>query len=306
MARGKHGKKTRLNTAKFLRFLGVIALAAVLIAALIIGLKSCGKAKDTAPAGGTESLQPSGGQAEEASASGPAVAAPGNDQPEPPHEPTLQEIAASMQDYSHEPGKQAAPVTVQDENYLILINRTHPLGPDYWPDDLVTVSKTVAGVGNNDTKKMRRVAAEAIEKMIAGAAEQGIDIAVRTGFRSYQYQKDLYSGYVQRNGEAKANTFSAKAGESEHQTGLACDLGGKSQSYALKYDFGKTKEGQWVYDHCAEYGFILRFIDGTEDKAGDITGYVYEPWHIRYVGEEAAREIMEKGITLEEYLGVID
>lgn len=303
MAQGKHGKKSRLNTAKFLRFLLILALLAVIAAALVFGLRSCNKDKDPSSVSGTDAVEPSGNP------SGTDPASQGGEQTPTPAaavEPTPQDIAATMQDYSHEPGKQAAPISVQDENYLILINRTHPLSSDYWPDDLVTVSKTVAGVGNNDTKKMRKVAAEAMDKMIAAAAEQGIEIAVRTGFRSYKYQQDLHAGYVQRNGEAKANTFSAKAGESEHQTGLACDLGGKSQNFGLKYDFGKTKEGIWCYEHCAEFGFILRFIDGTEDKVGDITGYIYEPWHFRYVGLEPAKEIMEKGITLEEYLGVMD
>ncbi len=305
MARGKHGKKTVIHWDKFLRFLIVVLIVTALIAALVTGLRSCSKEKSPSQ---TDPVQNQAGiqTGEDLTPENPDNNSSQGTQEEPPHEPTLQEIAASMQDYSHEPGKQAAPITAQDENYLILINRTHPLGSDYWPDDLVTVSKTVAGVGNNDTKKMRKVAAEAMDRMIAAAAENGIEIAVRTGFRSYQYQTDLHAGYVQRNGEAKANTFSAKAGESEHQTGLACDLGGKSQNFGLKYDFGKTKEGIWCYEHCAEFGFILRFIDGTEDKVGDTTGDVYEPWHFRYVGEEAAKEIMEKGITLEEYLGVLD
>ena len=218
--------------------------------------------------------------------------------------------AAEMQDYSHAPGEDAAPITTIDDNILLLVNKTHPLGSKYWPDDLVTISRTVDGVGNADTKKMRKVAADAIEKMMADALAQGIDIRVRTGFRSYDYQTNLFNSYAQKNGEAEANTYSARAGESEHQTGYACDLGGKSEGYALSYKFGETAEGKWVYEHCSEYGFILRFIDGkTVDgvrQPGEITGYVYEPWHIRYVGVDAAKEIYERGICLEEYLGILD
>ena len=302
MARGKHGKKTKLNGARFARFLAMLAAAALLIIALIFGLKACSKdgAKDAAvnsQGGGEAITSPAGTDAQESAPTEASVE---------PKEPTPQEIAASMQDYSHAPGEKAAPISTVDENYLLLVNKTHPLSSDYWPEDLVEVSKTVAGVGNKDTKKMRRVAAEAMDRMIAAAAEEGIDIAVRTGFRSYDYQKTLFDSYAKNNGAEKANTFSAHAGESEHQTGLACDLGGKSQNYALSYSFGDTKEGKWCYEHCAEYGFILRFIDGTDKSPGPITGYVYEAWHFRYVGEEVAKEIMEKGITFEEYLGVVD
>ena len=218
--------------------------------------------------------------------------------------------AAEMQDYSHAPGEDAKPINTVDDNLLLLVNKTHPLGKDYWPEDLVTVSRTVDGVGNSDTKKMRKVAAEAVEKMMADALEQGIDIRVRTGFRSYDYQTNLFNSYASKNGEAEANKFSARPGESEHQTGYACDLGGKTEGYALSYQFGNTAEGKWVYEHCSEYGFILRFIDGKTvngvREPGEITGYVYEPWHIRYVGVDAATEIYERGICLEEYLGILD
>ena len=115
-----------------------------------------------------------------------------------------------------------------------------------------------------------------------------------SGYRSYDYQKSLYENYVARDGEEAANRYSAKPGTSEHQTGLAFDVGEMSWTY------GETAAGQWLVNHCAEYGFILRYLPGKED----ITGYMYEPWHIRYVGVEHAAAIMSQGITLEEYLGV--
>ncbi len=196
----------------------------------------------------------------------------------------------------------AYPLSAADSDYLVLVNKEWHVTKDYWPEDLVTVSKCVEGVGNADTHKLRKAAADALEKMIAGAAADGIDIRMRTGFRSYDYQVSLFDSYAKNHGEAEANKYSAKAGESEHQTGLACDLGGKSQSYALSDYFGDTKEGQWVKAHCAEYGFILRYTDGTLDTPGEHTGYVYEAWHVRYVGTEAAKIITENNWTLEEYL----
>jgi len=196
------------------------------------------------------------------------------------------------------------------EGILILANKTHALGSDYWPDDLVTVDRYVQGVGNNDTHKLRKVAAEALNKMLDAAEAEGLEIRLRTGFRSYEYQTSLYKSYVEKNGKEAADTFSARPGYSEHQTGLCCDLGGKTENFALSYDFGKTDEGQWVAEHAHEFGFIIRYTDGkTIDgvkQPGEITGYVFEPWHVRYVGEENAAKIYEQGITLEEYLGLVD
>ncbi len=281
-------------------------VAFLLILALCLGLSACGRkaAKPSAEPGTQTEAGAKPGE------SAPESSAPSGETPEPPHEPTPQEIAASMQDYTIGENGKAAPIGVVDDNYLILVNKTHPLSKDYWPDDMVTVSKTVAGVGNADTHKLRKVAADALEEMFAAAAKDGVDIALRTGFRSYSYQDSLFKSYVANHGEAEANTFSARPGESEHQSGLCCDLGGKSEGYALSYSFGGTAEGKWVAEHAHEYGFIIRYIDGKtvngQMQPGEITGYVFEPWHIRYVGADVAAEIVEKGITFEEYLGVLD
>ena len=115
-----------------------------------------------------------------------------------------------------------------------------------------------------------------------------------SGFRSYGTQSRLYNNYVARDGEAKANTYSAKPGQSEHQTGLAFDVG------ALDDNYGNTAAGRWLSENAHKYGFIIRYMKGKEN----ITGYQYEPWHIRYVGETVAADIYSKGLTLEEYLGV--
>lgn len=201
--------------------------------------------------------------------------------------------------------------SLKDDEYLILANKTHGLDKDYWPEDLVTIDRCVSGVGNADTHKMRTVAADALNLMLDAASAEGYDIRLRTGFRSYDYQASLYNSYVERNGKASADTYSARPGFSEHQTGLACDLGCKSQDYALSYNFGYTEEGTWVSEHAHEFGFIIRYSDGVTDangirQPGKITGYVFEPWHVRYVGVDHATNIYERGITLEEYLDAVD
>ncbi|MCF0150300.1 MAG: D-alanyl-D-alanine carboxypeptidase family protein [Firmicutes bacterium] len=207
--------------------------------------------------------------------------------------------ASSMQSYDHAEGEDAPAVSVVDDNLLLLINKTHPLSSDYKADDLQTVAKFTAGVGTDETHQMRRVAAEALQRLFEGAEKDGYDIRLRTGYRSYSYQSTLYNNYVKNNGKEAADRFSAQPGESEHQTGLCCDVGVTGVSLT---GFNTRDEAVWIAAHAHEYGFILRYPEGKED----ITGYMYESWHIRYVGEVIAKEIFEQGLTLEEYLGVTD
>ncbi len=217
--------------------------------------------------------------------------------------------AAKMQDYTIDPTTgMAKEIKIVDENYLLLINRTHPLAEDYVPTDMVKVESVVSGVGvPGETDQMRKAAAEAFEKMVAAAKEDNIEILMRTGYRSYAYQRDrLYQPYITQYGQTYADTISAKPGQSEHQTGLACDVGGKSEGYALSYEFGNTDEGKWVAAHSYEYGFIIRYTDGETEKPGEITGFIFEPWHLRYVGVEAAKEIHDADVLLEEYLGILN
>ena len=217
--------------------------------------------------------------------------------------------AASMQDYTIDPTTgMAKEIKIMDDNYLLLINRTHPLAQDYVPTDMVKVESVVSGVGvPGETDQLRKVAADAFEDMVKAAKEAEIEILMRTGYRSYEYQRDrLYEPTVKSNGQEYADTVSAKPGQSEHQTGLALDIGGKSENYSLSNNFGDTSEGKWVAEHCYEYGFIIRYTDGTREKPGDVTGFISEPWHLRYVGVEAAKEIKESGKLLEEYLGILN
>ena len=216
-----------------------------------------------------------------------------------PDTEALKARAAAMQDYSHPEGEDAEPVSIVDDNVLLLVNKTHPLSSDYKAGDMVKVDRIVSGVGTDETHQMRALAAEHLNEMFDAAKEDGYDIRLRTGYRSYSYQKQLFDSYAANHGREAANRYSALPGESEHQSGWCCDVGLEGVSLS---GFTGTPEAQWIVDHAHEYGFILRYPEEKED----ITGYIYESWHIRYVGVEAATEIHERNITLEEYLGVID
>ena len=137
--------------------------------------------------------------------------------------------------------------------------------------------------------------------MLADAKKAGFILDAFSGYRSYDYQKTLYENYVARDGQDAADRYSARPGYSEHQTGLVYDIGevGK-ESLWLTETFGETEAGRWLRDHAHHYGFIMRYPQGKED----ITGYMYESWHFRYVGVEVATTIFEQQSTLEEYLGV--
>ena len=146
---------------------------------------------------------------------------------------------------------------------------------------------------------MRPEAASALEALFEGAAEAGLTLYATSGYRSYSTQKAIFDRKAAERGEQAANRSVAKPGYSEHQTGLAMDIEGETTlGTGLTEAFGESPEGIWVAEHCHEYGFIIRY---PKDKT-NITGYIYDPWHIRYVGVEAATEITELGVTFEEYI----
>lgn len=184
-----------------------------------------------------------------------------------------------------------------ESNLFILVNKERPLPRDYEPDDLVELSYFVEN-RSPEGRKMRREAASAFDEMVRAALRDNIEILATTAYRSYDFQRRLYDNYVKKYGEKKADTFSAKPGFSEHQTGLAVDVSSKSVNYELITEYGNTNEGKWLKENCHKFGFIIRYEEGKED----ITGYMFEPWHLRYVGEKAAAEIVEAGTTLEEYV----
>ena len=173
--------------------------------------------------------------------------------------------------------------TDMSDGYLIICNKYHKLKNNYVPN-LVSLD----GYGGG---KMEKVAAQHFKEMVKAAKKDGISVYNVSGYRSYSTQTNLYNGYVSRNGKAKADTFSARPGTSEHQTGLATDVNNVSDS------FENTSAFKWLSKNAYKYGFILRYPKGKTN----ITGYKYEPWHYRYVGTDVAKVIYEKNITYEEY-----
>lgn len=178
---------------------------------------------------------------------------------------------------------------------MILVNRDYTLSSTYEPDDLIKPDV------RNDSSSilMREDAAHALEELFAAAKEEaGLDLIAASGYRSYRTQELIYQRKIKSMGSVeKAQLLVAPPGASEHQLGLAMDVKCKSVDH-LNSSFGKTKEGQWLQENAHRFGFIIRY----KEEWTEITGYAYEPWHIRYVGKVHAPLIYEMNVPLEEYI----
>lgn len=192
-------------------------------------------------------------------------------------------------------------VVAKPESITALVNKQNALPDNYKPSDLVYPDVPFLFKEKIEKRMLRKEAAEALEKLFAAAKEDGVALAGVSAYRSRATQKALFERYVKKDGEAKARTYSAVPGTSEHETGLAIDVSGSDGKCAASDCFADTKEAEWLAEHAPEYGFIIRYPKGKEN----ITGYQYEPWHLRYVGVEIAKEIAAKGITLEEYFDAV-
>lgn len=211
---------------------------------------------------------------------------PGNE-----HKPSKDDQKAQEQ------SRQIALEEAKAKGLLILANKQHALDENYRPEDLKEI-RYFAPDRDSASRYMREEAADAFHELVESANREGIELVMTTAYRGYEFQKILFDNYVEKEGLEAANRYSAKPGESEHQTGLAVDVSAGSVNYQLLERFGKTKEGIWLAEHAHLFGFIIRYPQGKEK----ITGYLYEPWHIRYVGQTAATEIYELGLTLEAFL----
>ena len=175
-------------------------------------------------------------------------------------------------------------------SYNFLVNKNNKLTSDYIPEDLDIIDVKYSC----KDKYLRKEARINFEKMAKDAKEKGFNIVAVSTYRSYEYQEKLYNNYVVGKGLYYADMASARAGHSEHQTGLALDIANES----LDYDnFESTKEFDWMKKNAYKYGFILRYPKGKFH----ITGFKYEPWHYRYVGIDIATYIYNNSLTLEEY-----
>lgn len=180
---------------------------------------------------------------------------------------------------------------------LILMNKYLYLNKDYIPDDLEEISSDYFIYGNSNVRKLRKEAKEAFEKLSKASIENGTPVYGQSAFREYERQEELYNYAVETYGEDSANKDTAKAGYSEHQTGLAIDVSSTKDGNMLTFD--KTKSFNWMMNNAYKYGFILRY---PSDKV-DITGYTYESWHYRYVGVKVATDMYNnyKDLCYDEY-----
>ena len=176
---------------------------------------------------------------------------------------------------------------------LVLVNKFNYLPKDYKPSDLVYID----GAYGNKVPIRSVLKDDFLALQRAAKDELGITLMPTTAFRDQNFQKTLYDKYVKKDGVKAADTYSARPGYSEHQTGLAIDL----KNMALKNARLSDENYKWLEENAHKYGFIVRFPKEKEH----ITGYKFENWHIRYVGKEVAEEIMSKGLTLEEYIEII-
>lgn len=164
---------------------------------------------------------------------------------------------------------------ITEVNGIPIANKTYPVPKDYKPGLL---SETY----------------DAFLELKLAALNDGIEINFMSGYRSYEEQVEIYKNWNEVYSDGQADRVSARPGHSEHQLGLAIDVN------SIEFSFADTPEGLWLAENCWKYGFIIRYKEGTEE----ITGYMYEPWHIRYLGKELAKDVHFSGLTLEEYLGI--
>lgn len=201
-------------------------------------------------------------------------------------------------DSSVELDSEGRKIVKNPNDYLVLINKDRYLPADYEPEDLVVPN--VEFVFREDLPKryMRKEAGLALEKLFQAGLKDGLELYASSGYRPYATQKWIFDDITEKEGLDQAKKLVALPGQSEHQTGLAMDLTSREIKFKLLESFEETKEGKWIRDNAHKFGFIIRYPKDKED----LTGYAYEPWHIRYVGLEPADEIYKNNLSLEEYL----
>jgi len=180
---------------------------------------------------------------------------------------------------------------------LLLVNKQRGIPADYVPN-IREPDVPFPFREDHEKRNMNAIAVPHLEELFQAAEKAGLDLYAQSGYRSYARQKAIHDRLVEQYGEAYANRVSAKPGHSEHQTGLAMDVTSPDVNYGLVEAFANTEEGRWVAQHAHEYGFIIRYPEEKES----VTGYKYEPWHLRYVGETIASYMKDNERVLEEYL----
>ena len=189
---------------------------------------------------------------------------------------------------------------ILNDELFILVNKNNKLAIDYEPNTLV--DSDIAFEEYIDCKQLDERTSNAAKEMFNAALKENINLIAISGYRSYSVQENLYNSRVEVKGVEKTRQYTAEAGASEHQTGLAIDIVCNDYPY-LDEGFENTDAFKWLYNNCYKYGFILRYQKGKED----ITGYNYEPWHFRYIGNaNIAKDIMDRGICFEEFINEVN
>ncbi|MDR1320790.1 MAG: M15 family metallopeptidase [Gracilibacteraceae bacterium] len=255
---------------------GVIYFLTIIIFIVILALAAC-----------------SGPPATEDQPEEPAPAEAAEDPPEAETPPTV----AVQTDPILSP--EEAGIAENQDSIIALVNKNSHLTEDYIPADLEYVDIPFSFSERVEKRMLRHEAAVALAELVAAAKEAGLNIYGVSGYRSYNTQVSIFNYNVGRfGGEEAANRISARPGESEHQTGLVMDVSTAAVNYTLEQSFDQTPEYAFIRDNAHNYGFVVRYPNGKED----ITGYMYEPWHLRYFGPELATVLYEAGQTYEEYL----
>lgn len=190
--------------------------------------------------------------------------------------------------------------TTDPNSIWVVVNKKLALPNGFAPYDLVVPNVSLRLESTSMQMQVRQVIKADLEAMFAAAKKEGHSLMLSSGYRSVAYQKSLYDGYVVTQGLASADRSSARPGHSEHQTGLAFDVEPSNKRCELEQCFGDTPEGKWLAEHAANYGFIIRYGKDQEQ----LTGYEYEPWHLRYVGKNLASELVINSKTLEQYFNI--
>lgn len=269
----------------FTRFLAAGAGLTVLAACTPEAPKAAAPSSSAAPA-----LSPFPSPAAATASAGPTADAATVGQPPEAPGPTPSPSAALARQFSLD--DPASP--------WVIVNKHRPLKPaDYVPADLVRPTVAISAAG--EAALLNSTTAAAAEAMFAAAARDGVAMVLASGYRSYSTQVTTYNGYVAARGQADADTASARPGHSEHQTGWAFDIGDGGGACSFQPCFADQPAATWAKANGHRFGFVVRY----PWMLHPITGYYYEPWHLRYVGAEAATDMLNRGIgTLEEYFGL--
>lgn len=181
----------------------------------------------------------------------------------------------------------------------VIVNKQYGIPTSFVPKTTIPDVKLRLS-SDNEQMKVSTLASSALEELFSRAAKDNIQLRFGSGYRSAITQKSLYTGYIKEQGQAQADKSSARPGHSEHQTGLAVDIVSLDNYCFLEACWADTKEGKWLASNAHKFGFIIRYPKGKQA----ITGYEYEPWHLRYIGQDLAQKVYESNKTLEEYFGL--